>query len=70
MLMGFSDTYFFRRCNAPLETSFTVIYDQRDAGKSYDRRIARSSMTIEQFIADLDELVGGSEYSISTCRTS
>ena len=37
-----SETSFFRRCNAPLEKSFTVVYwDQRGAGKSYDR-IAQS----------------------------
>jgi pimeloyl-ACP methyl ester carboxylesterase len=55
---GFSDTAFFRHFNAPLEKSFTVIYwDQRGAGKSFDRTIPRSSMTVEQFITDLDELV-------------
>ena len=55
---GFSETHFFRRCNAPLESSFTVVYwDQRGAGKSFDRHLARASMTVEQFIADLDELV-------------
>ena len=55
---GFSETGLFRRFNAPLETSFTAVYwDQRGAGKSYDRRIPRSSMTVEQFISDLDELV-------------
>ena len=48
----------FRHFNAPLEKSFTVVYwDQRGAGKSFDRKISKSSMTIEQFIADLDELV-------------
>jgi pimeloyl-ACP methyl ester carboxylesterase len=55
---GFSETRFFRHFNAPLEKSFTVVYwDQRGAGKSFDRKIPRSSMTVEQFIADLDELV-------------
>ncbi|MGB7588988.1 MAG: alpha/beta hydrolase [Solirubrobacterales bacterium] len=56
---GFSETGFFRHFNAPLEKSFTVVYwDQRGAGKSFDRDIPRSSMTVEQFISDLDELVG------------
>jgi pimeloyl-ACP methyl ester carboxylesterase len=32
-------------------------WDQRGAGKSFDRAIPRSSMTVEQFIADLGELV-------------
>ena len=55
---GFSEMRFFRHYNAPLEKSFTVVYwDQRGAGKSFDRKIPRSSMTAKQFIADLDELV-------------
>lgn len=55
---GFSEMRLFRHFNAPLEKSFTVVYwDQRGTGKSFDRRIPRSSMTIEQFIEDLDELV-------------
>ena len=55
---GFSETHFFRHFNAPLERNFTVVYwDQRGSGKSFDPKIPRSSMTVEQFIADLDELV-------------
>jgi pimeloyl-ACP methyl ester carboxylesterase len=55
---GFSETRLFRHFNASLERSFTVVYwDQRGAGKSFARNIERSSMTVEQFIADLDELV-------------
>jgi pimeloyl-ACP methyl ester carboxylesterase len=55
---GMSETSFFRSCNSVLERSFTVVYwDQRGAGKSFDRTIPRSSMTVERFIADLDELV-------------
>ncbi len=55
---GLSETGFFRHYNAPLEKSFTVVYwDQRGAGKSFDRKIPKSSMTTEQFISDLDELV-------------
>jgi pimeloyl-ACP methyl ester carboxylesterase len=55
---GLSEMRFFRHFNAPLEKSFTVVYwDQRGAGKSFDRKIPTSSMTVEQFIADLDELV-------------
>ena len=55
---GLSETSFFRYFNAPLEKSFTVVYwDQRGAGKSFDPAIPRSSMTAEQFIADLDGLV-------------
>jgi pimeloyl-ACP methyl ester carboxylesterase len=55
---GLTETPLFRRFNAPLEKSFTVVYwDQRGSGKSFDHRIPRSSMTVEQFITDLDELV-------------
>ena len=55
---GLSETVFFRHFNAPLERAFTVVYwDQRGAGKSFDRTIPRSSMTVEQFISDLDELI-------------
>lgn len=55
---GLSEMRFFRHFNAPLERRFTVVYwDQRGAGKSFNRKIPKSSMTVEQFIADLDELV-------------
>lgn len=55
---GMSETPLFRYFNAPLEQSFTVVYwDQRGAGKSFSRAIPRSSMTVEQFLSDLDELV-------------
>jgi pimeloyl-ACP methyl ester carboxylesterase len=55
---GLSETPFFRRFNATLEKTFTVVYwDQRGSGKSFDRKIPKSSMTVEQFIADLNELV-------------
>jgi pimeloyl-ACP methyl ester carboxylesterase len=56
---GLSETAMFRRCNAELEKHFTVVYwDQRGAGKSFSPKIPRSSMTVAQFVADLDELVG------------
>lgn len=55
---GMSETFFFRHFNAPLEKAFTVVYwDQRGAGKSFDRVIPRSSMNVEQFVSDLGELV-------------
>jgi pimeloyl-ACP methyl ester carboxylesterase len=55
---GLSETALFRYYNAALEKSFTVVYwDQRGAGKSFDRSIPRSSMTVEQLLSDLDELV-------------
>jgi len=53
-----SEMGFFRHFNAPLERHFTVVHwDQRGTGKSFDRNIPRSSMTLDQFVADLDELV-------------
>ena len=55
---GMSETALFRYYNASLEQSFTVVYwDQRGAGKSFSPKIARSSMTVQQFLFDLDELV-------------
>jgi pimeloyl-ACP methyl ester carboxylesterase len=55
---GMTETAFLRYFNAPLEKHFTVVYwDQRGAGKSFDRQIPPSSMTVAQFMSDLDELV-------------
>jgi len=55
---GFPEMRLFRHFNALLEKRFIVVYwDQRGTNKSFDRNIPRSSMTLEQFIADLDELV-------------
>jgi pimeloyl-ACP methyl ester carboxylesterase len=55
---GMSETGFFRRYLPPLERSFTLVFwDQRGAGKSFDRGIPPESMTTEQFVADLDDLV-------------
>jgi pimeloyl-ACP methyl ester carboxylesterase len=55
---GMSDMGFFRHFNAPLERHFTVVHwDQRGTGKSFDRRIPTSSMTLDRFVLDLDELV-------------
>lgn len=57
---GLSETSLFRYFNAPIERAFTAVYwDQRGAGKSYDPTISQSSMTVERFISDLDELVDG-----------
>lgn len=55
---GFSDTAFLRYHTPELEKSFTIVYwDQRGTGRSYRADIPRASMTIAQFVADLDELV-------------
>ena len=56
---GLSETALFRHFNAVLEKHFTVVYwDQRGAGKSFSRTIPAATMTVEQFLSDLDELVG------------
>jgi pimeloyl-ACP methyl ester carboxylesterase len=55
---GFSETHFFRRFISPLERSFTLVYwDQRGSGKSFDSKSPVSSLTVNQLLADLDELV-------------
>ena len=55
---GFAGMQLLRHFNAPLEKSFAVVYwEQRGTGKSFDRKIPASSMTLEQFSADLSELV-------------
>ena len=55
---GFPEMRLFRYFNGSLEKSFVVVYwDQRGTNKSFNRRIPATSMTIEQFITDLDELV-------------
>jgi pimeloyl-ACP methyl ester carboxylesterase len=55
---GFPEMRLLRHFNAALEKSFTVVYwEQRGTDKSFDRKIPPSSMTIEQFLADLDQLV-------------
>lgn len=55
---GGSETALFRAYQAGLEDHFTVVYwDQRGAGRSYAATIPPETMTIERFLADLDELV-------------
>ena len=55
---GMPETGFFRCFNAALEDVFTVVYwEQRGSGRSFASSPPRSSMTVERFVADLDELV-------------
>ncbi len=55
---GSPETPLFRAMNSALEDAYTVVYwDQRGAGRSFRRSIDPASMTIAQFVADLDELV-------------
>lgn len=49
---------FIREGNQSLEEHFVVVnWDQRRAGKSYDKAIPAETMTLEQFVADCLELV-------------
>lgn len=55
---GFPEMRLFRTFNAALEQHYTVVYwMQRGTSKSFDRRMPASSLTIERFIVDLDQLV-------------
>jgi len=55
---GLTETTLFRHFNAALEKSFTVVYwDQRGAGRSFHPNIPTATMNVEQFVADLGELV-------------
>jgi pimeloyl-ACP methyl ester carboxylesterase len=55
---GMAETALFRYFNAPIEDAFTVVHwDQRGAGRSFDPSIPPESMTVEQFVRDLDGLV-------------
>ena len=48
----------FRRYNAELERHFLVVtWEQRGAGRSYQRGISSASMTVAQFVHDLGEVV-------------
>jgi proline iminopeptidase len=55
---GASATALFRHYNAELERHFLMVYwDQRGTGRSYHSDIPAESMTITQFVKDLDEVV-------------
>ncbi len=55
---GVPETALVRHFNGALEDVFTVVHwDQRGAGKSFAKTIPESSMTVEQFVRDLDALV-------------
>jgi len=55
---GSPETALFRAFNDALEGAYTVVHwDQRGAGRSFNRSIPPASMTTERFIADLDEIV-------------
>ena len=54
---GTPETPMFRKYNSELEEYFTIVYwEQRGAGKSFNKNIPESSMTLDQFIEDTHEL--------------
>ncbi len=56
---GMDATGMWRNHNAALEDHFVVVYwTQRGTGRSYSSDIPIKSMTISQFVADLDQLIG------------
>ena len=49
----------YRYYNNELENHFVVVYwEQRGTGRSYDSKIYQKSMTLNQFVSDLHELIG------------
>lgn len=56
---GMDATGMWRHFNAALEDRFLVVYwTQRGTGRSFHSNILPGSMNLEQFVADLDQLVG------------
>lgn len=55
---GTSEAALFRHFNSDLERKFLMVYwEQRGTGRSYRNSIPPASMTIDQFVCDLDEVV-------------
>ncbi len=55
---GMSERAFYRYHNAILENSFVVAYwDQRGAGKGFDRSLDPATLTIDQISSDLTDLI-------------
>jgi proline iminopeptidase len=55
---GASEAPLFRHFNADLENAFLMVYwEQRGTGRSYRSSIPPASMTIDQFVRDLDDVV-------------
>ncbi len=55
---GASETALLRKFNSDLENYFTVVYwDQRAAGKSFNKEIPKEAIQVEHYIRDVDTLV-------------
>jgi proline iminopeptidase len=64
---GASATALLRRFNGALEDHFTVVYwDQRGAGKSYNKHISKDEIKVKQYIADAEFLVNYLKSRFST----
>jgi proline iminopeptidase len=66
---GASATALLRKFNGVLEDQFTVVYwDQRGAGKSYNKHISKDEIKVKQYIADAEFLVNYLKSRFSTER--
>ncbi len=55
---GASETSMLRKYNSELEKHFTIVYwDQRNAGKSYDKKFPKEEIKVHNYIQDIDALV-------------
>lgn len=55
---GYAQISYAHKYQSKIEKNFVVInWDQRGAGKSYNKNINRESMTLEQFLADTNEVI-------------
>lgn len=55
---GASEAALFRHFNSDLENEFLMVYwEQRGTGRSYRASIPPESMTVDQFVRDLDDVV-------------
>lgn len=55
---GASATALLRKYNSVLEDHFTMVYwDQRGAGKSYDKKMLKDEIRVAKYISDVDTLV-------------
>jgi pimeloyl-ACP methyl ester carboxylesterase len=55
---GATETSMLRKYNSDLEKHFTIVYwDQRNAGKSYDKKFPAEEIRVQKYNQDVDSLV-------------
>jgi pimeloyl-ACP methyl ester carboxylesterase len=55
---GASETSMLRKYNSELEKHFTIVYwDQRNAGKSFDKKFPVEEIKVHKYVQDIDTLV-------------